>query len=244
MQLKHLYLLLTCYAFSLSSFSQGWVLEESDPLDRSEYDMETEMEIGVEGGPALTTSWGHQYNTAMEGQYYVGVYYRAQFEPWFGFQVGTSVEKVGTIIDVTYVDDQGNPTGTGTVKYRFDFLTCPIMWKFSPLEGKFKLNFSVGGFFSYMFKATSTYSPFPPGTPNDPNPGQENSFDEDLSFANLNGGAILGAGVDYNFDFGLRLGVEVRDHLGLVHLYKNPVTPTFAFRTNSLLFLGRVAYGF
>src|SRR5688500_14194868 len=85
--MKSLYILLICYAVSFSSFSQGWVLEESDITDRSDNDMETEMEIGVEGGPALTTSWGHQYKVQMEGQYYVGVYYRAQFEPWFGFQV-------------------------------------------------------------------------------------------------------------------------------------------------------------
>ena len=240
MKMKWIFMLTFCGFTCIRSPAQYYLEDDEIP----EEEEESYFEFGVEGGPALTTTWGYTYNTQMEGNYMVGSWVRYSITKWFGIHSGVYIERGGSKLDVIFTDQLGNKTGDGNVKFMYDYLTCPIMWRFDPINTNFNLNISLGGFVSYMFAAHSVLSPFPPGTPNDPNPGKETTYDESMNFQKINAGIAAGVGLDYNFDFGFKTGFEVRDQLGLVHMSMNPETPTFSYRTNSLQFLFRVGYRF
>lgn len=240
--MRKLWIILSiAYIFNYStSFAQIYY----DYPEVEEYDPEYSVEIGVEGGPAFTSSWGHTFDNEWDVQYSAGTYVKYKANQWIAFQSGLSVEKIGTKIAVVFTDNSGNQTGTGYIKYHLDYITMPILWKFDPIDKRFNLSCSVGAFASYLFNAQSILSPLPPGTPNDPNPGKETTYNAMGDFTKFNVGLDLGVGGNYHFSNGLKIGLELRNQLGLLHIYNNTPTNNFSFRTNSLQLLFRVAYRF
>lgn len=202
------------------------------------------FQAGVELGPALTSVWGNDnYMYQSDVQYSSGIFFRYNFLKWMAIQSGINIEKVGTKLNDAYIDIQGNTIPDSYLKKQYDYLSFPIIFRFTIINRRINLNFSLGGFVSYMFDAKSISSPLPPGTPNDPNPGKEFVSDIAVTVKKHNAGLIGGIGVDYQIIKGFNIGIEVRDQLGLVDI-SNTFSQHTPPHTNSLQLLGRVSYKF
>lgn len=202
-----------------------------------------EFEVGVESGPTITTLWGnHQLPYKMDYHYNTGLFFRYNFLCWLGIQGGVNLERLGPKSDIIWTDMSGNKIGDGYVKWQFDYLTFPLLFRFNAIDRRANLSFTLGGFASYLYQARQIQSPLPPGTPGDPNPGQESTMDITNAYKRFNTGLVFGTAFDYYFLFGLNIGFEVRDQLGLFHIPNNNPASGQELKTNSLQLLGRVSF--
>lgn len=194
------------------------------------------FEAGLEAGPALGTFWTASspssfYTTNVT--YTHGNYFRYNPVKFFGIQTGVYLERVSTKDDVVFTNQEGSVIGPGTLAVNTDYLTFPLLAKFS-VGNKLRGNFSFGTFFSYMLKHSLIINygeVYPYG---------ERTWDYTNLMNRFNTGLSFGAGLDYIFFNQLVIGVEMRNQLGLYNLSKGEDY----FRTNSLQFLFRLSWQF
>lgn len=194
------------------------------------------FETGIEAGPALGTFWsdGSMSNRKMNINYSSGAFFRFNFIRSIGVQTGIYFERIGTSEDLYFTDMNGDIIGRGYLKYETDYITFPLLAKFT-VGKKLKIGFSLGTFFSYLLKARSVV--------HNNNPAYSDiAFDETNGIRRFNTGLVIGTGLDYCFFEHLNVGIEVRDQLGLYDLSISPSSGYY--RTNSLQILFRVSYQF
>ncbi len=208
-------------------------------------------EVGTEAGPCMTSFWSNNKNLTygQDCHYAAGVFFRYNVNSWIGLQTGVNIERVGSRNNFQWTDTSGNPIGNAYIKLQNDYVTFPLLLRFNAFNeclgiGGISLNFTIGGFFSYLFYAKNILAPMPPGTPGDPNPGEETVTNQTSQFNKFNSGIVAGIGVDYSIESGLDIGFEVRDQLGLFHIPTTDPSTNSIVRTNSLQFLFRFSWKF
>jgi hypothetical protein len=193
------------------------------------------FEAGVEAGPAFGKFWSPGTSTfyTIRTSFIHGTYFKYNPVKNFGVQTGVYLERVSTFDPVIFVNNDGDMMGAGTVGLNTDYVTFPLIGKFT-VGKQLRANFSLGTFFSYMLRHAVTVdygSVFPYGVRTTDYTNLVNRFNTGLCF---------GAGVDYVFFNQLVVGIEMRNQLGLYNLSRS----TEYFRTNSLQLLFRLSWQF
>src|SRR5688572_25792438 len=110
------------------------------------------FEAGIEAGPALGKFWtpsASPFFYTSNVTYTHGTYFRYNPVKFFGIQTGIYLEKIATRDNVVFTNGEKSIIGSGTLEVNTDYLTFPLLAKFS-VGNKLRGNFSFGTFFSYM----------------------------------------------------------------------------------------------
>lgn len=194
------------------------------------------FEAGIEAGPALGKFWTPTSSPSFytpQITFTHGTYFRYNPVKFFGIQTGVYLERIATKDEVVFTNEEGSIVGPGTLSVNTDYITFPLLAKFS-VGNRLRGNFSFGTFFSYMFKHSLIINygeVYPYG---------ERTWDYTNQMNRFNTGLSFGAGVDYVFFNQLVIGIEMRNQLGLSNLSKSEDY----FRTNSLQFFFRLSWQF
>lgn len=186
-------------------------------------------QIGIEGGPSYTNMFGSTIFDLEKGKlgYLAGISYQYNFPKIFSIRTGFSIEHKGTFIG-TFDDSTG--TTIGDAFREINYLSIPILARFSFGKNKFKFFVNAGGYLGFIFDSnvrilTPTGYLAPSGF--------------DISRFDI--GATLGGGISYTIGNRINLSLEIRDNLGLYNLTNGYMGIGNAY-TNSLYGLVGVSY--
>jgi hypothetical protein len=197
------------------------------------------FEVGIESGPAFGKFWGTGipatfYQSATS--YTLGSYFRINLTRFMGIQTGLYTERLSTSDDVIFKNANNQMKGNGRFMMDADYISFPVLAKFN-FGNRFKANFSVGTFFSYLTNYTVSIDykeTLPMGC---------QTYDYTNLMNRFNTGLSLGAGLDYVILQRMKLGVECKDQLGLYNISRTNQADYF-FGTNSFQVLVRMGYMF
>jgi hypothetical protein len=196
------------------------------------------FEIGLEGGPSLTSLRGNDiledYNNPTIG-YSGGVTFQYNFPKLVSIKTNITYERKGAVAKLNAIDINGNIIGEIKNHSHLDYLTIPVVAR---LNFGNKLNFFVnfGPYIGYLIKHASVieaFNEFPGSTIN--NTDDFKRFD-----VGLTGGLGCGLPVKNNFN----MTIEIRHNFGLYNTSALPVVNDGKIMTNSTNLLIGVAYLF
>lgn len=203
------------------------------------YSQYNRFEVGIETGPAFGKFWGTGIPPTFyrpKPSYVTGTYFRVNLAKFIGIQSGLYMETLSTSDDVIFKNANNNMIGNGRFMMDASYITFPLLAKFN-VGNKFKANFSIGTFFSYLvdYKVCIDYG--------ETMPKGSMTLDYTHLMNRFNTGVSLGAGLDYVILQRMKVGIECKDQLGLFN-----ISPSneggFFYGTNSFQVLGRLAYMF
>jgi ABC-type antimicrobial peptide transport system permease subunit len=198
----------------------------------------SKFEIGLEGGPSLTSLRGNDilenFNDPTIG-YSGGVTFQYNFPKPISIRTNITYERKGVVAKLNATDINGNPVGEIKTHSNFDYLTVPLLVRLN-FGSRLKLFVNAGPYFGYLIKHTSVteaFNEFPKSTTD--NTGNFKRFD-----VGLTGG--LGCGLPLKSNF--IMTIEVRHNLGLYNTSELPIGNDGTIMTNSINLLLGVAYRF
>ncbi|MCA6364433.1 MAG: PorT family protein [Bacteroidetes bacterium] len=186
------------------------------------------LDIGVQGGVSRASLYG---NSSIYGGhkarmgYAGGLFAQYNFTPHIALRSGVSFERKGSTLELTMMDITGAEIGTFRGKETFDYLTVPLLFRFS-FGKKIQYFVNAGPYVGFLLKQTEYIEAFQilPETTNDLTANfKKNEF-----------GASLGAGVNYALNDSYVFSVEVRNNLGLNNLSALPLINMGTIKTNAL----------
>ena len=196
----------------------------------------SKLSIGFEGGAGIRMLTGSSfvrefYDPSAGGGGGLAIQY--QFSEYMSMRTGVMVERKGGAGDLLLTDEFGSAIGNGRVALNFDYVSLPVLARFS--TGKSKRFFAnVGPSFGYLAQAIGRISGT--NTPSDGNTDilqSYNRFDVD---------ALAGFGLE--FDMGKRAvsSIEWRNSIGLWNTSIQSSTQQLPQRVNSALLLVGVRF--
>lgn len=206
----------------------GWFIR-SDAMGQT-----TRLEAGLQIGPGLGWLRGNEGIGRTKG--IIGpvggltVQYNLSRE--LGVRLGAYYQQKGYRSDILFVDINGNEVGSGDLDFKLDYLTIPLMLRYSSGE-KLMVSVGVGGYSGILLSARQTVSGF-----NAPEQTVTDDFDTlDLGICVSVGGAMAcGERIDLN--------AELRFDMGLANISALPVVGDGSVRTNAVCLLVGCSYRF
>ena len=176
---------------------------------------QNKYQIGIEGGPSLTTLRGNDtQDFTYTSSYSVGFALQYNITKLFSIHSNISYEKKGTEL----IHPTGSPESPYILKFNFDYLTVPILARLSfGTKAKFFVN--AGPYFGHLFEPT----------------WEDNSFDF---------GLVTGLGGQIDLNKNLILSLELRNNLGLSPITAPHKEFEEKSYNNSINFLIGIAYKF
>jgi hypothetical protein len=193
-----------------------------------------QFEAGYEAGPALGKYWSNSMSPKhfiTDVNYSQGFFFKYHIKRNWSVQTGFYQDVIGTHEYITLKNILGEPTGRATLRREVDYITLPLMVRYT-FGNRFRTSFTAGTFFGYAMQHRLE-TDFGDHVETTDMSNQINRF---------NTGIILGAGIEYSLFKQCTIGVDMRDQLGLANL--DPKNSLSYFHTNSLQLLIRVSYRF
>lgn len=197
------------------------------------FGQESKITFGFEGGLGVRSLYG--FNAAENSEttlgYAGGVFFQYNINAKFSLRTNVFFERKGNSREVliSNIQDSGGVLGTTNLYQNFDFLTIPLLIKysFSP-NNRFYIN--SGPFFGFLLKHSLTE--------NTTDFFQSNTED----FKTLDFGWSNGLGLNFPINEHILLSLEVRNNLGLIHIGKQAVINNERIKTNSTNLLMGLGY--
>jgi hypothetical protein len=189
---------------------------------------QSKIAIGVEGGPNIIFLRGNE----IMNQFYdptIGFSGGATFQYNLGtivsLHTGLSYERKGAAIrDVVLVDQTGNPTGSYTAHFNYNYLNLPILVRASFGE-KTQFFVNAGPYIGYLINQMVV------------NSDTKKKYDNTKSNKKIDMGVSAGLGILIPFGEKLAFTLELRNNLGLYNVSALQFYPEGAIKTNSTNFL-------
>jgi hypothetical protein len=203
-------------------------IEKRNEYIRSHQD--SPFKIGLEIGPSITSVRGFSYTygdgelvdlyTNQTRRFSGGLSFEYSLEKNFSIRTNILYERKSAMQDITHTDISGNIIGEYNGGYNYDYLTIPILSKYSfGAINKFFIN--TGPYFSYLMKGSFSYGGQSAG-------GMEVIPDEVVTsrFNRFDVGLTFGFGGELKIQEKLLLTIEPRHNLGLTNII-NFTDPAF-----------------
>jgi hypothetical protein len=218
MGLKFKSLLLALLAFSTCSFAQNY-----------------RIETGIVGGIGLRNLRGNELlkknNTSAPG-FAGGLSFQYNFSEKIALHMDVAFDRKGAVGHVDQLDSNGNSVGKITTHSNFDYLTLPLMLRYT-MHKKVDLFFQVGGYGAYLLKQNFVVKQGDTGKV-----VVDNSYkDQPLDF-----GISLGFGLSIPIKERLALNFEIRDNFGLFNVSKVEVYKDGSIKTNNTMLMCGLVY--
>ena len=121
------------------------------------------FKIGLEIGPSITSVRGFYYNyggfdiyTNQTRRFSGGLSFEYSLEKNFSIRTNILYERKAALDSITFTDNTGNIIGAYVSGYNYDYLTIPILAKYS-FGSINKFFVYTGPYFSYLMKGSFTY---------------------------------------------------------------------------------------
>lgn len=189
----------------------------------------SKFEIGLEGGPSLTSLRGNDiledFNDPTIG-YSGGVTFQYNFPKLISIRTNITYERKGVVAKFNAKDINGNQIGEIKAHSNFDYLIIPVLAR---LNFGSKLNFFVnaGPYFGYLIKHTSFTEAF--------NEFPESTMDNTANFKRFDTGLTSGLGCGLPIKNNFTMTIEVRHNLGLYNISELPVANEGKILTNRII---------
>ena len=196
------------------------------------------FDIGVQGSPSVSLLWGNSYAKKYSKPtvgFSAGITFRYNLPKYLSVGTDITFEREGNLTKSDATDSEGNVIGEIVATIRLDYLTIPVLAKFS-IGNKIKFFFNAGPHFGYLIAASaawdvpSQFSSVPPIT------------DQTDNFKRFDIGLTTGLGLTVPVTSKFLISAEVRNNLGLYNISNYPVADGGTIQTNSTHLLIGAAY--
>ena len=176
---------------------------------------DNKIKIGLEVGPSITFVRGdlprHTNKTLC---FSGGLSFEYSLQKMFSIRTNILYERKAAMQDITFTDLYGNIIGEDTYGYNYDYLTIPILAKYSfGAINKFFIN--TGPYFSYLMKGSFNYGDVLVNGTSLPDEVVTNRFHR------LDVGLIFGFGGEFRIHHKLLLTIEPRYNLGMTNFLED-----------------------
>ncbi len=200
------------------------------------------IDVGVEGGPAMTGLWGNKtiegkdtlslfkYKQNAAGT--VGLFVKISPLKWLSAKTGVYYDRIN-YSGIARFDGQDGHVYYTSLQQQLDYLNFPVMAVFQ-LKRSFTYSFLTGVTFGYLLAANELMK--------NNLMGQEYSHRTPVidEYRRFNVTANFGIGIEYTFMSFIKVGLDIRNQLGVYNVSSLTPYTDKVVRTNSLQFLLRV----
>jgi len=196
---------------------------------------DSDIIIGVEASVIRSIPWGDISSDEFtpNNSFSPGISLQYVLSPSFSFKTGTIYERKGWTTALDYLNIDLEPEGTQDFVAHFNYLTLPMLLSYST-KGKVQFYASGGTYFSFLLSSKVTLSEtveFPKQTK-----------DVSEGTKKLDFGISLGCGVYYPIGERYIIDFGIRDHLGLLDIFKIENEDKVSFNTIGIM--GSIKYRF
>lgn len=175
------------------------------------FSQSNKIDIGIEAGPSLKSLRGSDFleSSGSSVGFSGGLTFQYNFTKLFSLRTNISYERKGSEMDFLFTDEFGNQFDEITLRSNFDYLTIPLLARFTFGE-KLRFHVNAGPNVGYLVKQADildAYATIPES--------ETNNIDV---FERLDFGLTTGLGVSYPILNNLLLSMEVRNNLGLINI--------------------------
>jgi hypothetical protein len=187
------------------------------------------FEFGVEASPSFTFLKGNDFIEKMYNGtlgYSGGISFQYNWGKRIALRTNIAYERKGGEGEFDFTDNYGASIGKGVVNLNFDYLTIPILVRYT-FGKRVKYFINGGSYFSYLIKQTLVFK----GANSDSESNNTSSYNR------LDAGISLGTGIQYPINEKLILSSEIRGNMGLAN-----TLPNGDLKVNSVNLLLGIAY--
>ncbi len=168
------------------------------------------FEIGVEVSPSFTFLKGNDFIEKMYNGtlgYSGGISFQYNWGKRIALRTNIAYERKGGEGEFEFTDNYGASIGKGVVNLNFDYLTIPVLVRFT-FGKRTKYFINGGSYFGYLINQTLVFK----GANSN---GESNNT---ASYNSLDAGISLGTGIQYPINEKLFLSSEIRGNIGLYNI--------------------------
>jgi hypothetical protein len=186
------------------------------------------FEFGVEASPSFTFLKGSRIEKYYNGTlgFSGSITFQYNWRKRIALRTNIAYERKGGEGEFDFTDNYGASIGKGVVNLNFDYLTIPVLVRYT-FGKRVKYFINGGSYFSYLIKQTLVFK----GANSD---GESNNTS---SYNRLDVGISLGIGLQYPINEKLILSSEIRGNMGLAN-----ALPNGDLKVNSVNLLLGIAY--
>jgi opacity protein-like surface antigen len=200
---------------------------------------DNKLEIGIEGGPSLTTLRSNLIGTSgleIVLSSITGLTFQNNFTETISFRSGINYENKGASIESRFTDEQGHTIGSAKFRYNYHYITLPLLIKAS-FGNKTKFFINGGPYVGYLLKQT-----FPsPAINVNGTSSESNTIDNTEYHKRIDFGLTGGLGLSFSLGVKTSLNTELRYNHGLTNTLKNPAR-NYSTKTSSINILIGLAF--
>lgn len=199
------------------------------------YSQDSNIEIGIEGGPSLTFFRGESNQTRFSDPSFtsvLGVTFQKNFSKTFSLRTGLAYENKGAIIQDVFTNDTGSPIGSYESRFSYHYLNIPLLAKLS-FGNKTKFFLNGGPFLGYLIKRTFSYPLISVGK----EAPITSTIDNTKYSKRIDLGLSGGLGLSFSLGKKVNLNTELRYNYGLINTNSSLVNRNQITKTNSVNFL-------
>lgn len=169
------------------------------------------VSIGLETGPSISSLRGNalanETNSALHFSSAISIQYA--ITDVFSLRTAIGYERKGAKSFVEITSSTADPVGETTIYTNLDYLTVPVLARFTTHAGKVNLFFNAGPHAAFLLKSVSGIKEF------QSMPAE--SYDNTSSSKRLDLGLSTGLGLSLPIGEKVALSFEVRNNLGLIN---------------------------
>jgi opacity protein-like surface antigen len=209
------------------------------------FSQEKGFRIGIEGGPNLVSLRGNEIIDEIHSSrisYAFGLAFQYNFSKLLSIRSGIYFEEKGSALEGPFFDLNGNLISAEGFANRFQYLTLPIMARFS-FGKKLRYFINTGPFLGFLRESEAVYTTAISEVQQiiNSSPGWQQRDGTEL-LNELDYGISLGAGAEYPLTKNLIISLEVRHNYGLFNISNLPVINDKELNTNSTNMLLGISY--
>jgi|DEB19_MinimDraft_2_1074335.scaffolds.fasta_scaffold26154_1 opacity protein-like surface antigen len=186
------------------------------------------FEIGVEASPSFTFLKGSRIEKYYNGTlgFSGGISFQYNCGKRTALRTNIAYERKGGEGEFEFTDNYGASIGKGVVNLNFDYLTIPVLVRFT-FGKRIKYFLNGGSYFAYLIKQTLVFK----------GANSNGEINNTASYNSLDAGISLGTGLQYPINEKWFLGSEIRGNMGLLN-----TLPSGDTKVNSVNLLLGIAY--
>lgn len=194
------------------------------------------MEIGVEGGPNMIGLRGNEALKKFHNQglgFFGGLSFQYNLNESISLRTGVAFERKGSVMKLDGYDVNGNFMGKITSYTNLNYLTIPVLFRYSLGVGEnIKVFANAGPYMGFLMADRLVMK----------GAGDMKISENETQFQKTDFGISAGLGVlvpigeKYSFSF------EARNNLGLMDISTGPIVNNGTIKTNALNFLVGFSY--
>ena len=191
-----------------------------------------ETTIGITAGytnSGIKTNHPYLKNISRDNNLNTGIIFDYGFSKLISIRTGVNYDQKGFADNITFTDAQGNILGDSKLHFDFNYLTIPVLLKFT-IGDKYRVYGNVGLFGSYILSA-GVFGP--KYNSNGKESGDELLMDEKNHVNKIDYGMILGFGVEYKIKTKFIIGIDARFNQSFNNIDTKDFFPNYNMINNS-----------